>query len=277
MFKPRATVVIPTFDHGPLIGLAIASALRQTVPVEIFVVGDGVPEAHKNVLHDLVARHPQVQFFDHPKSPGRGERYRHAALARARGEIVCYLCDRDLWLPDHVAHMLMLLQQADFAHSLPLHVRDGGVQFFPVDLVHPAYRQHMVQVGNRVPLSCAGHTLRFYQSIEGGWGDTPPGIPTDWHMFRKFLARPDCRCASGTLPTAITFPSPPRKDWPLETRLSELKAWQARIDDPGQRSILVLQLLQTAIRVRDHDLAAVLVAQGYGRRQAAVSLIDPAA
>ena len=40
MTTPRATVVIPTFDHGPLLGLAVDSALRQSVPVEVFIVGD---------------------------------------------------------------------------------------------------------------------------------------------------------------------------------------------------------------------------------------------
>ncbi len=258
MTSIRATVVIPTFDHGPLISLAVDSALRQSVPVEVFIIGDGVPEAHKPFLHELAAREPRVRFFDHPKSSGRGERYRHAALAHAQGEIVCYLCDRDLWLPDHVAQLLALLQGADFAHSLPLHVRDGQVLFFPLDLAHPAYRSQVLRRGNRVPLSCAGHTLSFYRSLPEGWSDTPHGLPTDWHMFRKFLFRPECRCASGVLPTAITFPSPPRKDWPPQARMSELQAWQERIVDPVQRQALVLQLLQMAIKARDQELAAYL-------------------
>ena len=91
MTTPRATVVIPTFDHGPLLGLAVDSALRQSVPVEVFIVGDGVPEAHKAFIRDLTAGDARVRFFDHPKSPGRGEAYRHASrfvsefVASARG------------------------------------------------------------------------------------------------------------------------------------------------------------------------------------------------
>lgn len=258
MSNIRATVVIPTFDHGPLISLAVDSALRQSVPVEVFIIGDGVPEAHKPFLQELAAREPRVRFFDHPKSPGRGEDYRHAALAHAQGEIVCYLCDRDLWLPNHVAHLLTLLQSADFAHSLPLHVLDGQVLFFSLDLAHPTARNQMLQRSNRVPLSCAGHTLSFYRNLPQGWSKTPPGQPTDWHMFRKFLGHPACRCASGTLPTAITFPSPPRKNWPPEARLAEMQAWRARIDDPEQQQVLVLQLLQMAIKARDYELATLL-------------------
>lgn len=260
MTTPRATVLIPTFDHGPLLGLAVDSALQQTVPVEVFIVGDGVPAQHKPFIHALVAREPRVRFFDHPKSARRGEHHRHSALAQARGDIVCYLCDRDLWLPDHVAQLLGLLQQADFAHSLPLHVHPNTVTFFSVDLEHPTFRDLVLRQGNRIPLSCAGHTLSFYRRLPEGWSDTPPDVPTDWHMFRKLLMRADCRAASGLLPTALTFPSPPRKSWPPEVRLAELQAWQARLADPAQRAGMVLQLMQRALRWRDHELANHIIA-----------------
>ncbi|MET4575714.1 glycosyltransferase involved in cell wall biosynthesis [Ottowia thiooxydans] len=255
MTSIRATVVVPTFDHGPLIELAVNSALRQSVPVEVFIIGDGVPEGHKPFLRKLAAQDPRVRFFDHPKSPGRGERYRHEALLQARGEIICYLCDRDLWLPDHVAQLLHLLQNADFAHSLPLHLLPDQTLFFPLDLAHPAFRDQVITHGNRIPLSCAGHTLNFYKRMPEGWSDTPHGEPTDWHMFRKFLRLAECRCASGTLPTALTFPSPPRKAWAPETRMLELQAWQARIASPVEQQRLMLQLLQMAIRWRDHHIA----------------------
>src|SRR5438876_12186578 len=39
------TVLVPTHDHGPLLRLSLRSALTQTVSeLEIFVVGDGVPD-----------------------------------------------------------------------------------------------------------------------------------------------------------------------------------------------------------------------------------------
>lgn len=258
MTAPRATVVIPTFDHGPLIRLAVSSALAQSVPVEVFIIGDGVPDSHKPLLHEIEKADPRVRFFDHPKSTSRGERYRHAALEHAKGEIVCYLCDRDLWLPDHVAQLLSLLQKADFAHSLPLHVNPKQVRFFSVDLSYRAFRAEVLWRGNRIPLSCAGHTLQFYRQLTEGWNDTPSGISTDWHMFRKFLSHPECRCASGALPSAITFPSPPRKNWAPELRLAELQSWHARIVDPVQRQMLLLHLLQMAIQQRDYELASLM-------------------
>ena len=127
----KATVLVPTsIDRGPLLPLSIGSIQRQTLrEIEIFIIGDGVEEITRQHISDLIAQDPRIRFFDHPKHRRRGEPYRHAALQEARGEIVCYMCDRDLMLPDHVETMHRLLQGADFATSLLYHVhprRDGG-------------------------------------------------------------------------------------------------------------------------------------------------------
>ena len=107
-----ATVLVPTHDHGPTLLRSVRSALAQTVEaLEVLVVGDGVPDATRKVMEELVASDPRVKFLDNPKGPRHGELHRHAALQEARGEIVCYLSDDDLWLPDHVAEMQSLLAE----------------------------------------------------------------------------------------------------------------------------------------------------------------------
>ena len=96
----KATVVIPTFDHGPLLEYSLASALRQTVPdIEVFIIGDGVPDVTRQIVARAVRQDPRVRFFDNPKGARRGEAHRHRALAEAKGSIVCYLSDDDLGRP----------------------------------------------------------------------------------------------------------------------------------------------------------------------------------
>ncbi len=47
-----ASVLIPTHDHGPLLQRALASAQRQSVEdIEILVVGDGVPDVTRDIVH----------------------------------------------------------------------------------------------------------------------------------------------------------------------------------------------------------------------------------
>lgn len=149
----------------------------------------------------------------------------------------------------------MLLQGADFAHSFPLHIMPNGkVKFFPTDLSIPIFRQMMLKFWNRVPFSSAAHTLDSYHRLDNGWDTTPRGQPTDWHFFRKFLAREDCRCVSGVDPTAVTFPSPPRLAWTEKQRMEELSFWRTRISTEDRRKELVLAILKAAIRDRDRYL-----------------------
>jgi glycosyltransferase involved in cell wall biosynthesis len=256
---PAATVLIPTFDHGPVLSRAVSTAQAQTVAdIEIFIVGDGVPDVTREIAGRLMAQDRRVRFFDNPKGPRNGELHRHRALAEARGEIVCYLSDDDLWLPDHVATMRGLLTAADFAHALPVKIEpDGEIGGWTVDLAQPGYRELILTVENRVPFSCAAHTLAMYRRLPHGWRTSPPGTPTDLHMFRQFLALPDCRAVSGTMPTVLVFPSPSRRGWSIDDRCRELDAWIARQSDSDWRHELVRQVLQSVVRERAAETMAL--------------------
>ena len=108
-----ATVLIPTHNHGPTLRYAAQSALAQNIrDLEVFIVGDGMTEETKRVAVEIQCSDARVRLFDHPKGPRHGEIYRDAALREARGRIVCYLSDDDLWLPLHVETMVALLANA---------------------------------------------------------------------------------------------------------------------------------------------------------------------
>ena len=76
-------------------------------------------------------------------------------LEEARGRIVAYLADDDLLLRDHVASMLELLEDADFAH--PPSARfdaDGTLQFFPWNYARAEFRE--VARGRRGSIGLTG-------------------------------------------------------------------------------------------------------------------------
>ena len=262
-----ATVLVPTHDHGPTLRRSIASALAQTVSeLEVLVVGDGAPDVTRELMAELASSDPRVRFFDNPKGRRHGEEHRHAALQEARGEIVCYLSDDDLWLPEHVATLQALLSESDFAHTLPLRIDpDGRIHHWRVDLELPFYRELLLQGENRVPHCCAGHTLELYRRLPAGWRPGPEEMPSDLHMWHQILSVPGCRAVSGTRPTVLHFPSGERKGWSSAERLDELDAWSARIADPAWRDAFAQQVLDAVavddvrldeeVAVREHRLA----------------------
>jgi glycosyltransferase involved in cell wall biosynthesis len=247
-----ATILIPTHDHGPTLHYAIRSVLNQTVQdFELFVIGDGVTPEARAIIQEYAAKDSRVRFFDHPKGPRHGEIYRHQALREARGEIVCYLSDDDMWLPGHVAYMRELLGDADFAHVLPLAITVTGKVDLRSGTFDRAECQEAVRAGkNFVPLSAAGHTLAVYRRLPFGWRTTPEGINTDSYMWQQILNVPGRRSRSGLRPTLLNFPSPARKEWPAARRLGELKEWENKMRDPNLEQALMGSALDYLISHR---------------------------
>ena len=244
----RATVLIPTHDHGPLLRASATSALAQTVrDLELFIVGDGVPAVTRRLVEELQEHDPRVRFFDYAKGQRHGEAHRHAALSQARGHIVCYLSDDDLWLPHHIETMERLLAGADFAHALSVQVDvDGSVHAGnAVDLSRFSPAETTIW---GIPLSCMAHTMELYRRLPGGWRTTPAHIATDTHMCRRLLAQPGCRAASGTRPTSLQFPSVDRLEWSPGQRLTELNTWSQRVADPQWVANLPLDVLDAVVR-----------------------------
>lgn len=236
----QATVIVPTIEgRGPLLPLSVGSVLAQTVTdIEVFIIGDGVDEKTRLVIHDLMNRDARIRFFDHEKHERRGEPNRHAALAEARGEIVCYLSDRDLMLPHHVENILALLQDADFAHTLiSAMTPEGGLRFMTsMDLSDTNDRKWILSgfsLKTGIPLAFAGHSLEMYRKLPHGWRTTPPKLFTDIYMWEQFLAQDKCRAVSGTVPTILYFPSYWREGWSVEQKLMELRPWSERIANAG--------------------------------------------
>jgi hypothetical protein len=250
--SPLATVLVPTHNHGPLLAHAVGSALDQSIgDIEIFVMGDGVDPVTRDVALQLCSRDRRVTFFDNEKGPRHGELLRHEALQQATGRIVCYLSDDDLWLPDHVAAMLDLLDGADFAHALPIGIRvDGTIFPWPGHLETATSRDRVVGFINFIPLSCGAHTLDRYRQLPHGWRTTPETISTDVYMWSQILEQPDCVARSGIRPTVLHFPTPWRREMTPEQRLEELVGWRGRIAVPGFEAELTSRVIADTARER---------------------------
>jgi hypothetical protein len=178
-------------------------------------MGDGVDEHTRKVIHSLEEEDKRIRFFDYPKHERRGEPNRHAALQQAKGEVVCYLCDRDLMLPFHLRRTYDLLQDYNIVSHSCFWVKEDRtlIHSFPQT---PSERRP----GGNNKLSCVGHRLDFYHRLPYGWRTTPEKYATDGYMWQQFYAHQDCQPFNSTYPTILYFKRP--KDFSIESRKEEL-------------------------------------------------------
>lgn len=236
----RFTVLIPTHDNGPVVRVAIDSVQRQTVEDwELFVVCDGAPPETVAAVEEAAEQDERIRSFVFPKGERHGEVSRHAALAHATGESVCYLSDDDFWFPDHLETMAGCLADHDFAHTRHTLVHpDYALIAYRGDLREPNVRQRMAnQRFNRFGPSAAGHRLDAYRRLSVGWAPAPPDIWTDLHMWRKWLSA-DMRFTAVPVTTGLHLAKARRPGRKPEAALAEARYWSLVFEDPFMRQAL---------------------------------------
>jgi glycosyltransferase involved in cell wall biosynthesis len=248
----RATAFIATHNRGPLLRYSVASALAQSVAdIEVLIVGDGVDQATRELVSELLRQDGRVRFLDCPKAPHRGEANRHRGVLEARGEIVCHLDDDDLWLPDHVETLLGLLKHADLAVTLPVHFFPGDdIRVLPVNLADPVHRRLFSRPasGFAGAPTFVGYRKAMYRQLAVGWHPPPDGRSPDKALWHQFMRHPRCRVASCFRPTAVRLPDPERSGWTLEMRTDELRQLAAHLGDNDGRVQFLHDVLDALAR-----------------------------
>lgn len=91
----RVSVVIPTYNSGPLVTEAVESVLAQTRPAdEVIVVDDGSTD---DTAARLAAYGPRVRYIT--KENGGVSSARNRGVAEANGDAVAFLDADDVWHP----------------------------------------------------------------------------------------------------------------------------------------------------------------------------------
>jgi glycosyltransferase involved in cell wall biosynthesis len=89
------SVVIPAYNHERFVGIAVASALRQTrPPLEIVVVDDGSTDATASRVAEFG---PDVRLISQPN--GGVSSARNTGIAEASGDLIAFLDADDEWCP----------------------------------------------------------------------------------------------------------------------------------------------------------------------------------
>ena len=106
---PRVSVLVSHYDRRRCLLQALDSIAAQTWrDFEVVVVSDAGPEASRTLVDAFAAAHRgafDVRFV-HRAVNGGVAAARNTAVAEARGTLLAWLDDDDLWRPDHLAALV---------------------------------------------------------------------------------------------------------------------------------------------------------------------------
>jgi glycosyltransferase involved in cell wall biosynthesis len=214
--SPEVSVLVPTHDSTWTLENSVKSALKQTSSnLEVLIVGDGVIEETRHVVHGLIKLDDRVRFLDLPKAPNRGEANRDLGVKNCLAENIFYLADDDLFLQNHVENLLPLLSDRVLVQSLNGYInKDGFLGLYPSDLSDPnCVKWHLTDPPrNAVSITGTAHKKTTYLQLSSGWEVPPDGVWSDLHLWRKFFNLQNFRGATHSEMTTIQFPSPYRRD-----------------------------------------------------------------
>ena len=99
--EPKVSIIVPVYEGEAFIRETMLSALGQTYPhIEVVVVNDGSPDNCEQAVADLL-RDPRVKYI---KQPNQGvAAARNTGIRGSTGELIAFLDQDDLWLPDKLA------------------------------------------------------------------------------------------------------------------------------------------------------------------------------
>jgi glycosyltransferase involved in cell wall biosynthesis len=231
----RFTIAIPTHNRRETTVLAVRSALAQTrSPEQVLVLCDGCDDATADAIRALTD--PRADAIELPKASGYGYGHRNRALELARGEVILWLADDDLLMPDHLERIGALWDRGcfDLVQSDAVLVRaDDSLGWFAGDWSIPQGRARL-PVANSNPMAAVSVLVDVARAA-GGWD---AGLPRwgDWDLWRRIVDR-GARTARCPDPTVLHFRATGREQ-PWAERVRQNAAWLERIGDPARAAEL---------------------------------------
>jgi succinoglycan biosynthesis protein ExoW len=235
MTSPLFTIILAINRPPLLLPFAIESALRQTVQdFELFIVCDGAPEETVKLAETYAAGDDRIKVYPFPKGQRHGEAHRDTALKDARSTYVAHLADDDLWLPNHLSELELLLKTCDFGNLLQTDVHPSGrIKLHTGSLGDPATRDRMLkEKWNLFGPSTAGYRLEAYRALPVGWSPAPEDIWTDLHMWRRFLSFDGITANTRYSVQCIKITDSRRREMTLEERFEETKSLAEKYASP---------------------------------------------
>jgi glycosyltransferase involved in cell wall biosynthesis len=183
------SIVMPTKDRLQLLGRALDSVIAQTYRNwELIVVNDG-GESVGSVTDGRDAS-DRIRRIDFDRSHGQAVA-RNTAFTVAKGEIICYLDDDDIYLPHHLETVVRELsgQSRAFIYTDAVVVKERLVDGAGKEVgrsnpyAHHEYSRHRLLVNNYIPINTWAHKRACLD--ESGIFDSSLSCYEDWEFLLR--------------------------------------------------------------------------------------------
>ena len=218
---PLVTVVIAAYNRSEVLRHALASAIRQTYRnLEILVVGDACTDDSEQVV--AAAGDPRVRWMNLDRNAGSQAGPNQAGLEAARGELIAYLGQDDVWRSDHVALLVADIERtgADVTYGVTSYVWPRPV---------PVRRLMSEAPGAWVPPSSLMHRRAAAVAV-GGWRDHRTTVRPPDHDFVARLHEAGHRFSRVRALSVVKLGSGVRRGSYRDRRDNEQAAVARRID-----------------------------------------------
>jgi glycosyltransferase involved in cell wall biosynthesis len=108
--RPTVSVVVPHYNYGAFLPIAVRSVLDQVgVDIEVIVVDDASTDGSLEVARALAASHPRVTLVEHARNQRHIATY-NDGIARAAGDYLVLLSADDMLAPGSLARATALME-----------------------------------------------------------------------------------------------------------------------------------------------------------------------
>lgn len=244
------SILLPTHNRHATLLVALQSLQAQSFQNwEVLVTGDGCSDGSADMVTALARSDPRIRWFDLPKGPHFGYNNRNTALREARGELIGFLADDDLYFPYHLERLVAMMSD-DGAHlgvSAALWVDSSGQMIPVVAPLHDiGYRSRFLEGENRICASSFIHRRAAFKEV-GFWREDLPS-KGDLDLWQRIIGRygegsirTDHRCS------VVHFRAPWKREG-IDLNPHDHHLWQRLIHDqrvePELKIVGEEQLLQ---------------------------------
>jgi len=179
--RPSVSVVISAYDRPAFLKDAIQSALDQTIsPHQVIVVDDCSPAD----LAPVAAEFGAAVLYERLSVNGGANRARNRGVELATGDIVAFLDDDDVWLPEKLARQTAAMEGGAEASLC-------GFDFFDRPTIRvqeiAAVTEDVLRQGNRI-CGTSGLVARRSALLEEPFDEALPNAQ-DWDIFVRLARR----------------------------------------------------------------------------------------